>query len=206
MEKFLKVKKKLNSMNLSTGYSKIKTAVFISGTGSNLKSLIKFSRTTKSPISIDFIISNNSKAKGLNYSKKFKIKKKVLNFKNKNLSEKKLLSILKINNIEMICLAGFMKILSKNFIKMFKGKILNIHPSLLPKYKGLNTHKRALNNKEKYSGCTVHFVNARLDSGKIILQKKVKISKNETEASLAKKILAQEHKLYPKAILKAFNL
>ena len=192
-------------MDLLTGYNKTKTAVFISGKGSNLKSLIKFSRTSKSPISINFIISNNSKAKGLNYAKKFKIKKKVLNFKNKNLSEKKLLSILKINNIKMICLAGFMKILSGNFIKKFKGKILNIHPSLLPKYKGLNTHKRALNNKEKYSGCTVHFVNSKLDSGKIILQKKVKISKNETEASLAKKILAQEHKLYPQAILKALN-
>ena len=189
-----------------TGHSKTRTAVFISGTGSNLKSLIKFSKTTKSPISIDLIISNNPKAKGLNYAKKFKIKKKVLSFKNKILSEKKLLSVLKINNIDMICLAGFMKILSENFIKKFKGKILNIHPSLLPKYKGLNTHKRALNDNEKYSGCTVHFVNSRLDSGKIILQKKVKISKNETEASLAKKILAQEHKLYPKAILKAFNL
>ena len=106
----------------------------------------------------------------------------------------------------MICLAGFMKILSKNFIKKFKGKILNIHPSLLPKYKGLNTHQRVLNNKEKYSGCTVHFVNARLDSGKIILQKKVKISKKDTEISLAKKILVQEHKLYPEAILKVFNL
>jgi len=193
-------------MGLSTGYKKIRTAVFISGTGSNLKSLIKFSKTNKSPISIEFVISNNPKAKGLNYAKIFKIKKKILNFKNKNLSEKKLLFALKVNNIQMICLAGFMKILSKNFIKKFKGKILNIHPSLLPKYKGLNTHKRVLNNKEKYSGCTVHFVNARLDSGKIILQKKVKISKNETEASLAKKILAQEHKLYPKAILKAFNL
>ena len=193
-------------MVLSTGYNKTRTAVFISGTGSNLKSLIKFSKTNKSPISIDFVISNNSKAKGLNYAKKFKIKKKVLNFKNKNLSEKKLLSILKINNINMICLAGFMKILSGNFIKKFKGKILNIHPSLLPKYKGLNTHKRALNNKEKYSGCTVHLVNAKLDSGRIILQKKVKISKNETESSLAKKILDQEHKLYPKAILKTFNL
>ena len=189
----------------STGYNKTRTAVFISGTGSNLKSLIKFSRTTKSPISINIVISNNPKAKGLNYAKKFKIKKKVLNFKNKNLSEKKLISILKTNNINMICLAGFMKILSGNFIKKFKGKILNIHPSLLPKYKGLNTHKRALNNKEKYSGCTVHFVNSKLDSGKIILQKKVKISKNETEASLAKKILAQEHKLYPQAILKALN-
>ena len=189
-----------------TGYNKTRTAVFISGTGSNLKSLIQFSRTAKSPISIDFVISNNFKAKGLNYAKKFKIKKKVLNFKNKKLSEKKLLSILNINNIHMICLAGFMKILSGNFIKKFKGNILNIHPSLLPKYKGLNTHKRVLNNKEKYSGCTVHFVNSRLDSGKIILQKKVKISKKETEASLAKKILAQEHKLYPKAILKVLNL
>ena len=189
-----------------TGYSKIRPAVFISGTGSNLKSLIKFSKIKKSPISIEFIISNNSKAKGLNYAKMYKIKKKVLNFKNKNLRESKLLSILKMNNIEMICLAGFMKILSKNFIKKFKGKILNIHPSLLPKYKGLNTHERALNNKEKYSGCTVHFVNSRLDSGKIILQQKVKISKNETKATLAKKILAQEHKLYPKAILKVFNL
>ena len=190
----------------STGYNKTRTAVFISGTGSNLKSLIQFSRTTKSPISINFVISNNSKAKGLNYAKKFKIKKKVLNFKNKKLSEKKLLSILNINNIDLICLAGFMRILSGNFIKKFKGKILNIHPSLLPKYKGLNSHKRALNDKEKYSGCTVHFVNSRLDSGKIILQKKVKISKKETEISLAKKILVQEHKLYPKAILKVFNL
>ncbi len=193
-------------MALSTGYNRVRTAVFISGTGSNLKSLIKFSKTKKSPISINLIISNNSKAKGLNYAKIFKIKKKILNYKNKNLSEEKLLSILKINNIEMICLAGFMKILSKNFIEKFPGNILNIHPSLLPKYKGLNTHKRALNNKEKYSGCTVHFVNARLDSGKIILQKKVKISRHETEASLAKKILFQEHKLYPKAILKTFNL
>ena len=193
-------------MVLSTGNTKIRTAVFISGTGSNLKSLINFSKKRKSPISIEFIVSNTSKAKGLKYAKIYKIKKSVINFKNKNSSENKLLSILKTNNIEMICLAGFMKILSKNFIKRFKGKILNIHPSLLPKYKGLNTHERALYNKEKYSGCTVHFVNSKLDSGKIILQKKVKISKNETNASLAKKILAQEHKIYPKAILKVFNL
>ena len=190
----------------STGYNKIRTAVFISGAGSNLKSLIKFSKKNKSPISIEFIFSNNSKAKGLDYATKYTIKKKVLSFKNKILTENNLLGILKKNNIEIICLAGFMKILSKNFIKKFKGKILNIHPSLLPKYKGLNTHKRVLNNKEKYSGCTVHFVNDKLDSGEIIVQKRVKILKNETEASLAKKILAQEHKLYPKAILKLFNL
>ena len=189
----------------STGYSKIRTAVFISGTGSNLKSLIKFSKTKKSPISIDLIVSSNSKAKGLNFAKIYKIKKKVFNFRNKNSNENNLLSLLKINNIELICLAGFMKILSKNFIQKFKGNILNIHPSLLPKYKGLNTHERALNSREKYSGCTVHFVNSKLDSGKIILQKKVKISKNETSVSLAKKILTQEHKLYPKAILKIVN-
>ena len=190
----------------STGYNRVRTAIFISGKGSNLKSLIKFSKSKKSPISINFIVSNNSKAKGLNYAKIFKIKKKVLNFKNKKLSENKLLYVLKKNNIKLICLAGFMKILSKDFIKNFKGKILNIHPSLLPKYKGLNTHQRAIDNKEKYSGCTVHFVNSRLDSGKIVLQKKVKISKKETESSLSKKILAKEHKLYPKAILKVFNL
>jgi len=193
-------------MVLSTGYHKIRTAVFISGKGSNLKSLIKFSKTNKSPISIELIISNNSKAKGLDYAKKYQIKKKILNFKNKNLSENKLLFLLKLNNIKLICLAGFMKILSKNFIRNFNGKILNIHPSLLPKYKGLNTYKRALDNNEKFSGCTVHFVNSRLDSGKIILQKRIRITKRESAASLAKKILAQEHKLYPKAILKVFNL
>ncbi len=188
------------------GFRTIKTAVLISGTGSNLKSLIKFSKTKKSPISINLIISNNHKAKGLIYGKIFKIKKKIITFKNKNLAENKLLLELNKNHIEMICLAGFMKILTKNFIKKFKGKILNIHPSLLPQYKGLNTHQRAIRNNEKYSGCTVHFVNSRLDSGKIILQKKVKISKNENKVSLAKKILVEEHKLYPKAILKIFNL
>ena len=132
--------------------------------------------------------------------------KKVFNFKKKHKIENQILSVLKEHEIKMICLAGFMKILSKNFISKFRGKILNIHPSLLPKYKGLNTHQRALNNKEKYSGCTVHFVNSKMDSGRIILQKKVKISKNETKDSLAKKVLVQEHKLYPKAILKIFNL
>ena len=190
----------------STGYKKVKTAVFISGTGSNLKTLIKFSKKNQSPISIDLIISNNPKAKGLVYGKKFKIKTKVFNFKKKIQCENKILTSLKHYDINMIFLAGFMEILSKNFIIMFKGKILNIHPSLLPKYKGLDTHQRALNNNEKYSGCTVHFVNSKLDSGKVILQKKVKISKNETKDSLAKKVLVQEHKLYPKAILKVFNL
>ena len=189
-----------------TGYKKVKVAVFISGTGSNLKSLIKFSKKKKSPISINLIISNNPKAKGLKLGKINKIKRKVYNFKRKYKIENQILSDLKKYKIKMICLAGFMEILSRNFITKFKGKILNIHPSLLPKYKGLNTHQRALNNNEKYSGCTVHFVNSKLDSGKIILQKKVKISKNDTKNSLARKVLIQEHKLYPRSILKIFNL
>jgi len=193
-------------MALLNGSKKIKTAVFISGNGSNLKSLIKFSKLKKSPISVNLIISNNAKSKGLHYGSIYKIKKKIFNFENKSLAEKKILKELKKNKINLVCLAGFMRILSKKFIKNFKGKILNIHPSLLPKFKGLNTHQRAIKNKETYSGCTVHFVNSKLDSGKIILQKRVKIYKYETSKSLAKKILVQEHKLYPKAISKIFRL
>ena len=102
----------------------------------------------------------------------------------------------------MICLAGFMKILSGSFVKKLNKTILNIHPSLLPKYKGLNTQNRAIQNKDKYSGATVHIVNDKLDSGKIILQKKVKILKSDSVKSLEKKVLKIEHKIYPKAIIK----
>ena len=187
------------------GLNKIKTAVFISGTGSNLKNLINFSKTKKSPISIDLIISNIIKAKGLRYGNQYKIKKKIINFKNIKIAEKRLLNLLKQNKIQFICLAGFMKILSSKFIKQFNGKIINIHPSLLPRYKGLNTHSRAIQNKDKFTGCSVHYVTEQLDSGKIILQKKIKILKKDTPKSLAEKVLKQEHKLYPKAILKIFN-
>ena len=189
----------------SIGDKKIKTAIFISGTGSNLKNLIKFSKIKKSPISINLIISNKRIAKGLRYADQFKIKKKIFNFKNFKKDEKNLSILLKKEKIEFICLAGFMKILSKEFIKRFNGKIINIHPSLLPKYKGLNTHKKAIKNKDKLTGCTVHYVSSKLDSGKIILQKKVKISTKDNPASLSKKVLKQEHKLYPAAIIKIFG-
>jgi formyltetrahydrofolate-dependent phosphoribosylglycinamide formyltransferase len=188
-----------------TGLKKIKTAVFISGAGSNLKNLIKFSKIKNSPISIDLILSNTSKAKGLRFSNQFNIKKYISDFKDSKIAEINILSLLKKENITFICLAGFMKILSKSFIKKFTGKIINIHPSLLPKYKGLDTHINAIQNKDEVAGCTVHFVTAKLDSGKIILQKKVKISKKDTPTSLAKKVLKQEHKLYPAAIKKIFN-
>ena len=98
-----------------------------------------------------------------------------------------------------------MKILSKDFIKKFDGKIINIHPSLLPKYKGLNTHHKVIINKDKFSGCTVHYVTEKLDSGKIIMQKKIKVTTKDNSTSLAEKVLKQEHKLYPAAIIKIFN-
>ena len=188
-----------------TGNNLISTAVFISGRGTNLKSLIKFSKKKNSPINIKLIISNTNKAKGLKYSKAYKIQKKVIDFKNKNIDEKKLLNLLFKKKIKFICLAGFMKILSKKFIKKFSGKIVNIHPSLLPKYKGLNTHQKALKNNDKYSGCTVHYVTDKVDSGKIILQKKVKIKRKDSLNTLTKKVLLEEHKLYPKAISKVFK-
>jgi formyltetrahydrofolate-dependent phosphoribosylglycinamide formyltransferase len=184
------------------GKSKLNAAVFISGRGSNLKSLINFTKKKLSPIKIVLVVSNNKEAQGLNYAKINNIKNIVVTYKNKLKAEKKLLGALLKYKIRLICLAGFMKILSKKFILKFEGKILNIHPSLLPNYKGLNTHRRVIENKEKFTGCTVHLVNSRLDSGKIILQKKIKILRKDNENSLAKKVLKHEHQLYPRAIVK----
>ena len=192
-------------MKRSIGLNKTKTAVFISGTGSNLKNLIKFSSKKYSPISINLVISNKKNAIGLKYAIQQKIEKKIINFINPKESEKKIINLLKKKKISFICLAGFMKILSNNFLKRFNGKVINIHPSLLPKYKGLYTHKRVLKNNEKFSGCTVHYVTSKFDSGKIILQKKIKIGKTDKENTLRKKILREEHRLYPRAIKKVFD-
>jgi phosphoribosylglycinamide formyltransferase-1 len=189
----------------STGVKKTNIAVFISGTGTNFKNLIQYSLKKESKFKIKLVVSNNVNARGLEYAKKFKIKKKIIDYKNLTNSEIHILNDLNKENINIICLAGFMRILTANFIKKFKGEIINIHPSLLPKYKGLNTHQRTLDNKEKYSGCTVHFVNSKLDAGKIILQKKVKIFKNDTSEKLSKRILKQEHLLYPKALEKIIS-
>lgn len=184
---------------------KSNTAVFISGRGSNLKSLIKYSKSKYSLIKIKLVVSNTINAKGLNYAKKSKIKYYINNYKNIAVSEKQIFKRLSRFKIDLICLAGFMKILSGKFIKKFKKPILNIHPSLLPKYKGLNTHERVLKNNEKYSGSTVHLVTPKLDSGKIVLQKKIKVSKSDNIKILEKKILKIEHKLYPEAIHKILS-
>ena len=189
-------------MEKLNGKKKLIVSVFISGRGTNLKSLINFSKKKNSPIKIVLVVCNNKNAKGINYAKKNKIKFLIINYKNKKKAENKILKNLKKNKINLICLAGFMKILSKQIVNVYKNRILNIHPSLLPKYKGLNTHKRVIKNKEKFTGCTVHLLNSKLDSGKIILQKKIKVLKKDNENSLSNRVLKIENLIYPKAIKK----
>ena len=181
--------------------SKTKIAVFISGKGSNLKNLIQKSKLKKSKYKIYLVISNKTDAKGLDFAKKNKIKNYSIE-KKLPVFENNALRLIKINSIEVICLAGFMRILSSDFIKKVKIPMLNIHPSILPKLKGLNTHERAIKAKHKFSGCTVHYVNEKLDSGEIIIQKKVKILKSDNAISLEKKILKLEHQAYDEALKK----
>ena len=189
-------------MEKLNGKKKLIVSVFISGRGTNLKSLINFSKMKNSPIKIVLVITNNKNAKGLYFAKKNKIKFLIINYKNKIKAENKILINLKSYKINLICLAGFMKILSKKIINKYKDRILNIHPSLLPSYKGLNTHKRVIKNDEKFTGCTVHIVSSKLDSGKIILQKKIRILKKDNESSLSKRVLKIENLIYPKAVKK----
>ena len=189
------------------GNLKKNIAVFISGRGSNLKSIVRYSSKKKIIYKVKVIISNKRNAQGLLFAKKQKIKNYYINFTKSKRLGNRVLNILKKNDIKLVCLAGFMKLLPAYFIKNYKGKIINIHPSLLPKYKGLNTHTRAIKNNEEFSGCTVHYVNNLLDSGKIIIQKKTRITKKDTANSLKQKILKIEHKIYPRIINKVlFNL
>ena len=183
---------------------KKKACVFISGSGTNLRSIIKNSRDYNFPINISLVVSNNKYAKGIFYARKFSIPYICIN-SNRLEFEKIILNQLVKKKIKLICLAGFMKILSKNFIRNFKGKIINIHPSLLPKYKGLNTFQRVLKSNEKLTGCTVHFVNEKLDGGKIILKKKVNISDQDNIKTLKKKVQFEEYRAYSSAIRKIYS-
>jgi phosphoribosylglycinamide formyltransferase-1 len=182
---------------------KINSCVFISGKGSNLKSLLNNSRNYNFPINIRLVVSNKKNAQGLNVAKKYSIPFEVINVKN-TLYEIKILKQLQKKKITLICLAGYMKILSNKFIKRFNGKIINIHPSLLPKYRGMNTFKRVLRDKEKFSGCSVHYVSNKLDAGKIILQKKFFVSKNETVETLKLKTQRKEYRAFSEAITKIY--
>ena len=180
------------------------TCVFISGQGSNLKNLIFFSRDNIFPIKISLVISDNKNAYGLNYAKKFQIPYILINTRSKSY-ENKILSNLKKYNISFICLAGYMKMISNNLIRIYRKKIINIHPSLLPKFKGLNTFNRILKNKEKKTGCTVHYVNEKLDGGNTIIQKSFFIDKKDNELDLKRKTQKLEHKAFPEAIIKIFS-
>jgi len=183
---------------------KFKIGVFISGRGSNLKNLLNFSKKNKTNWKISLVISNKKSAKGIKYAKHFKIPYEI--FENKiKIFEKKALTALKKKKINILCLAGFMRILTKTFIKKAKIKILNIHPSLLPKYKGVNTHERVIKKREKFTGCTVHYVSPKLDSGKVIIQKKIRIYKKDNPKTLSKKVLLLEHQVYPEALQKICN-
>ena len=183
---------------------KINTCIFISGQGTNLKNLICRSRDNNFPIKVSLVISNNKTAYGINYAKKYKIPYIFIDTKFKNY-ENKVYFNLKKYKISFICLAGFMRIISSNLIRNYHNKIINIHPSLLPKFKGLNTYSRILKNREIKSGCTVHFVNEKIDSGNTIVQKSFFIKSDDDERVLRKKTQKLEHKAFPEAVIKVFR-
>ena len=183
---------------------KKRTCVFISGNGTNLKNLINYSRDYNFPLKISLIISNNKKAYGINYAKKYGIPYLCVDTKIRDYNNK--ISInLKKRKINFICLAGYMKIISSNLIKNYNKKIINIHPSLLPKFKGLDTFSRMIKNKELRAGCTVHYVNEKLDSGNTIVQKSFLISEKDDENILKKKTQKLEYRAFPEAIIKVFR-
>ena len=183
---------------------KRKTCIFISGQGSNLKNLIRNSRDNNFPIKISLVICDNKKAYGIKYAKQHKVPYIFVNSKIQNY-ENKILSSLRKYNISFICLAGYMKIISNNLIKNYHKKIINVHPSLLPKFKGLNTFSRMLKNREIKAGCTVHYVNNKLDNGKTIVQKSFFINPKDNLYTMKKKTQKLEYRAFPEAIIKIFS-
>jgi len=184
---------------------KISVAILISGSGSNMVQLIK-SMDDNHPAFPSIVISNKPNAAGIKKAKDLGIPTQVIDENFEELNgldfEAKLEEILNTYEVKIICLAGFMRILSKDFIEVFKGRILNIHPSLLPKYKGLNTHARALASNEQFAGCSVHLVTSELDGGPVLAQSQISIDKTDNVESLSTKVLKEEHILYPKVLLK----
>lgn len=175
-----------------------KIAVFISGTGSNLQSIIE--KQVKHPYQVSLVISNNEHAKGLKIAITHDIPTFIFKWDQNDTHLTKIHNRIKQASCQLIVLAGFMKILPKGFIESFKNKIINIHPSLLPKYPGLHTHQRALDNADEFHGATVHYVNAQLDAGKTISQSRIKILDNDNKNTLARRLLFREHSLLPHTI------
>ena len=173
-----------------------------------MESILKTIKKKKIPINTAIVISNKQGAKGLKIAKQLGVNVEIVESKGFKGSraqyDKKIISILIKHGVTpkngLVCLAGFMRIISPEFVKKYKNKIINIHPSLLPAFPGLNSQKQALEYGAKYSGCSVHFVDAGMDTGAIIIQSVVKISEKDTEKSLSAKILKEEHKIYPEAV------
>ena len=186
----------------------INLAILISGRGSNMETILKSVKKNKIPIKPSVVISNKPDAKGIKIAQKLGIRTEVIEshgIMGANWDyDKKIVTVLERYGVTpkegLVCLAGFMRILSPEFIRYFKGRIMNIHPAILPSFPGLHSQRQALEYGVKYSGCTVHFVDEGVDTGPVILQAIVKVNANDTEVSLSKRILGQEHKIYPKAV------
>ena len=177
----------------------LRLGILISGNGSNMLNIVESCIKKKINAEVGIVISNNPNSSGLRKLQEFNINFKVLrleNFKNKGMYEQEISNLLIKENIDFVCLAGYMKILGPSFLKKWNKRVINIHPSLLPAFKGINAQERALKHNVKFSGCTIHFVNEEIDGGEIIDQSVVRVDKNETVKSLKKKILIEEHKLY----------
>jgi phosphoribosylglycinamide formyltransferase-1 len=177
--------------------------ILISGRGSNMLNLVNASQRGLINSKIKIVISNNKNSSGIDKAKRKNIKTKIINQKDygsKKDFENALTNTLKNQNVDLVCLAGFMSILSKNFLKEWNRKVINIHPSLLPSFRGKNAVKQALEQRVKTAGCSVHFVDEGIDTGEIISQEKVPVSSNDDEETLGKKILKKEHVLYIKVI------
>ena len=184
----------------------INVAIFISSRGSNMEVILKNIGSSKlKGINVRLVISDNADAKGLSIARKYNVRSEYIDpapFKTKleGLAEDKVIKMLQEENIELVCLAGFMRMVKQNFVKAYEGRIINIHPSILPNFKGIKAQKQAIEANAKISGCTVHFVDLGMDTGAIIAQRKVKIKKDDDEKSLSKKIIKQEYILYSKVL------
>ncbi len=183
--------------------AKTKTAILISGRGSNMTALIKASKVDDYPADIKLVVSNRPDALGLAAAKSLGVEAVALDhklFKSRNAFEKDLNDLLQKHNIEFVVCAGFMRILGKEIVRKWTGRMINIHPSLLPKYKGLNTHQRAINAGDKKHGCTVHWVSKGVDDGEIIAQAELTIRDGDSADLLAQRVRTLEHTLYPRAL------
>ena len=186
----------------------LKLAILISGRGSNMQAILKAIKNQSIPINPVVVISSKPSARGLHIAKRFNVKTEIVESKGFQGSrweyDQKIIDILSRNGMteknSLICLAGFMRILSPEFIKKYKNRILNIHPSILPSFPGLGAQKHAVESGVRYSGCTVHFVDDGVDSGPILVQAVIKVKSDDTEETLAKRILVKEHVAYPEAV------